>query len=63
MGETTQGRTGKWAKRPGSETTRGERESGRNDSGANGKVSETTRIHDMQLLGYEKKKKKKKKTT
>ena len=44
MGETTQGRTGKWAKRPGGETTRGERESGRNDSGANGKVGETTRI-------------------
>ena len=37
MGETTQGRTGKWAKR-----LRGERESGRNDSGANGKVGETT---------------------
>ena len=45
MGETTQGRTGKWAKRPGGETTRGERESGRNDSGANRKVGETTRIH------------------
>ena len=44
MGETTQGRAGKWAKRPGGETTRGERESGRNDSGANGKVGETTRI-------------------
>ena len=44
MGETTQGRTGKWAKRPGGETTRGERDSGRNDSGANGKVGETTRI-------------------
>ena len=44
MGETTQGRTGKWAKRPGGETIRGERESGRNDSGANGKVGETTRI-------------------
>ena len=29
MGETTQGRTGKWAKQPGGETTRGERESGR----------------------------------
>ena len=44
MGETTRGRTGKWAKRPGGETTLGERESGRNDSGANGKVGETTRI-------------------
>ena len=44
MGETTQGRTGKLAKRPGGETNRGERESGRNDSGANGKVGETTRI-------------------
>ena len=44
MSETTQGRTGKWAKRPGGETTRGERESGRNDSGANVKVGETTRI-------------------
>ena len=44
VGETTQGRTGKRAKRPGGETTRGERESGRNDSGANGKVGETTRI-------------------
>ena len=44
VGETTQGRTGKWAKRPGGETIRGERESGRNDSGANGKVGETTRI-------------------
>ena len=44
MGETTQGRTGKWAKRPGGETTQCERESGRNDSGANGKVGETTRI-------------------
>ena len=50
MGETTQGRTGKWAKRPGGETTRGERESGRNDSGANGKVGETTRIHQKRLL-------------
>ena len=39
VGETTQGRTGKWAKRSG-----GERESGQNDSGANGKVGETTRI-------------------
>ena len=42
-GETTQGRTGKWAKR-----LRGERESGRNDPGAKrlgakGKVGETTR--------------------
>ena len=44
MGETTQGRTGKWAKRPGGETTRGERENGRNDSGANTKVGEATRI-------------------
>ena len=44
MGETTQGRTGKWAKRLGGGTTRGERESGRNDSGANGKVGETTRV-------------------
>ena len=44
VGETTQGRTGKRAKRSGVETTRGERESGRNDSGANGKVGETTRI-------------------
>ena len=47
MGETTQGRTGKWAKRPGGETTRGERESGRNDSGANGKVGEMTPIREM----------------
>ena len=38
---------GKWAKRPGGETTRGERESGRNDSGANGKVGETTRIPNV----------------
>ena len=44
MGETTQRQMGKWAKRPGGETTRGECESGRNDSGANGKVGETTRI-------------------
>ena len=44
MGEMIQGRTGKWAKRPGDETTRGERESGRNDSGANGKVGETIQI-------------------
>ena len=50
MGETTQGRTGKWAKRPGGETTRGERESGRNDSGANGKVGETTRILNFFLI-------------
>ena len=44
VGETTQGRTGMWANRPGGEMTRGERESGRNGSGANGKVGETTRI-------------------
>ena len=50
VGETTQRRTGKWAKRPGGETTRGERESGRNDSGANGKVGEMTRIHHSMCL-------------
>ena len=50
MGETTQGRTWKWAKRPGGETTRGKKESGRNDSGANGKVGETTRIPPFYLL-------------
>ena len=44
VGETSQGRRGKWAKRHGDETTRGENESWRNDSGANGKVGETTRI-------------------
>ena len=45
MGETTQGRTGKWAKRLRGETTRGKRESERNNSGSNGKVVEMTRIH------------------
>ena len=49
VGETTQGRMGKWAKRPGGETTQGERESGRNDSGANRKVGETTRILSKRL--------------
>ena len=47
-GGTSRGPTGKWAKRPGGEKTRGERESGRNDSGAKGKAGETTRIHIMQ---------------
>ena len=42
MGETTEGRTEIWAKPLGGETTRGERGSGRNDSGTNGKVGETT---------------------
>ena len=50
MGETTQGRTGNWANRPGGETTRSERESGRNDSGAKGKVGETTRIRFYRIL-------------
>ena len=50
VGETTQGRTGKWAKRPGVETIRGEMERGRNDSGANGKVGETTRIRQYYML-------------
>ena len=40
----TRGRTEKWAKRFGGETTQGERESGRNYLGANGKVVKTTRI-------------------
>ena len=33
----TRGQTGKWVKRLGGETTRGEMESGRNDSGRTGK--------------------------
>ena len=52
VGETTQGRTGKWAKRPGGETTRGERECGRNDPGANGKVGETTGIPSAWVKAY-----------
>ena len=51
MGETTQGRTGKWATRPGGETTRGDMESGRNDSGVNGKVGVALLFYDLFPFG------------